>query len=133
MKVKDLKGREHPFNVGKYVVSPNELRPRSSFHLRARAVIKTEYPTDVILEEVPVPGEHLYLDFFLPLRHLVIEVHGQQHYVYNSMFHASKKDFLAGKLNDSRKKQWCDINNFSLLVLPYNERDDEWLERIRQA
>src|SRR5687767_9869583 len=133
MKVVDLKGRSHPFNVGKYTVYANETRPRSALHLRAREILKSEYPTDVLLEEVPVPGEHLFLDFFLPLRKLVVEIHGEQHYVYNSFFHASKRDFLVGRQNDSRKKQWCDVNNFSIVVLPYDESDREWLERIQKA
>jgi hypothetical protein len=133
LRVKDTKGREHPFNIGNYVVSLNDTRPRSDLHLRARAILKAEYQTDVILEEVPVPGEHLFLDFFLPLRKLVIEVHGEQHYRFNSFFHTSKQDFLASKQNDRRKQQWAEINNFSLTVLPYDERDEQWLERIRQA
>src|SRR5687767_13061684 len=120
MKVKDLKGREHTLTLVGYRPLANSTRPRSEFHVQARSLIKEEFPTDPILEELPVPGERLFCDFFLPRPRLVIEVHGQQHYKYNSMFHSSLKDFLAGRQNDLRKAEWCKINDLTLVILPYN-------------
>ena len=92
---------------------------------------KEEYPTDLILEEVYVPGEQLYLDFYLPLRKLIVEVNGAQHDKYIPFFHGSLKNFLLSKANDNKKKEWATLNNMVLIVLLHSENIDEWRHRIR--
>lgn len=129
-KVKDTNGRSHSWNLSGTIPDASETRPRSGLHLKARALLKEMFPTDKICEEIELPGERLYADFFLPLRKFMVEVHGEQHFKYNSHFHGSiaeggLKEFLASKERDNRKKKWCEINNFTLVVLPF-DKEKEW-------
>ena len=65
------------------------MRPKKIF-------LKDIFPTVQILEEVAAPitrTEKLFFDFYLNTVKLVVEVHGQQHYKYNTLFHASAQDF----------------------------------------
>ena len=115
---------------GKEVRSDN--RPRSSLHLGAREILKKRFPTQQILEEVPVPikrGKTLFLDFYLPLRKIAIEVHGEQHYKRSTLYHSSAQDFLNQKSNDRMKEEWCELNGITHIVLPFDEIDN-WGEMI---
>jgi len=127
MKVKDTTGKEHSWNFLGHTV--NFDRKCSEPHAKARDILKELYPTDTICEEVPLPGEKLFGDLYLPLRKLMVEVHGEQHYKYVSHFHGSIKGFLDSKARDKRKQEWCDINGIKLVVLPYNE-EDKWKTMI---
>ena len=129
MKVKDTKGRTHSWNLTGYIVPPSSLRPRSELHITARSLIREAYPTDQVLEEVPIQGEGLYGDFYLPLRKKMIEVHGEQHYKYISFFHTNIKGFMESKERDKRKQDWCNINEITLVVLKFNEVES-WLSQI---
>ena len=125
MKVVDLNGKS-----SKWKMTHSEGRGhRSKLHLSARAMLKKLYPTVLILEEVTINprfGEALYLDFYIPLHQLCVEVHGQQHYKYSTMFHSSRADFLSQRKRDATKEEWCDINNIYFVALPYSEGIDEW-------
>jgi very-short-patch-repair endonuclease len=80
---------------------------------------------------VTIPGTRpsLYADFVLPTRKLMVEVHGQQHYEQIQFFH-DKREFAAAKRRDAQKKEWCNLNSFTLVELPYSEDVDEWRERV---
>lgn len=129
--VTDLNNQKVKWKVaGKEVYK--DLRPRSQLHLVARELIKSRFPTLQVLEEVPIPlrkGKTLYLDFYLPLRKLAVEVHGEQHYKFSSLFHATRADFLGQKRNDRDKEEWCLRNNIELIVLPY-DKVEEWQKII---
>ena len=104
----------------------------SEFHLQAKTLLQTRFPTDKILEETPIPistGKTLFLDFYLPLRKLAVEVHGQQHYEFIPYFHHTKMGFLQGQSRDREKKLWCEINGIELIVLPYDQMN-EWKTMI---
>jgi hypothetical protein len=107
----------------------------SSFHIKSRKLLQKLYPTDRILEEVSLSGTKpiLFADFLLPLRKMIVEVHGPQHYEWINYFHATKKDFLRAKANDENKKRWCQINKFYYVELPYFEDINAWRERITNA
>jgi hypothetical protein len=130
--VYDTSGRIHSWNLTGHIPRFDSTRPRSDLHIRARALIKAEYPTDNILEEVPLPGEQLYGDFYLPLRRLMVEAMGEQHYNYIPFFHGSPFNFIKGKKNDARKREWCLINDIQLIEFKYNEKEEEWLMKLRQ-
>lgn len=129
-KVKDTKGRWHPWNLSHCKVSRMDTRPRSELHLRARKLIKHIFPIEQSLEEVPLPGETLFLDFYLPMRKLAIEVHGEQHYKYIPHFHGHPTGFIESRKRDSRKAEWCSLNGITLVTLKFSETDDEWRESI---
>lgn len=129
MKIVGLDGKERKISLYNNRSSHCEARPRSSYHLLARKLIK-ELFSDFLAEEVYVPVENVYFDFFLPNRKIVIEVHGEQHYEQNSFFHKSKAEFLKQKLSDKKKRNLCEMNGFTYIELPYNEDEETWKNRL---
>ena len=135
MKVRDLNNEIHSWKLSGYVVAANQTRPRSKLHLAARELLTEVFPTVQILEEVLVPitrNERSYFDFYINTLKLTIEVHGQQHYSFNSLFHSSMQDFVNQKKKDRRKAEWCEYNNITYIELPYNEDVEQWKIRINQ-
>lgn len=133
MSVKDSHGRNHPWPPNGHEVGFNDQRQRSSLHLRCRELLRQMYPTQSILEEVPIPGERLTCDFYLPMRKVVVECHGEQHYKFVPHFHGDRIAFAFSLKRDQRKVDWCHDNNFRIAILPFSETDDEWRDRIEEA
>ena len=138
MKVIGINGKEYIWNLTAYDVFNDDTRKRSKYHIRARTILKEIYNSYRILEEVKLPGSTalhrksvLYLDFYIPSIKLGVEVHGQQHYEYNSFFHRSKGDFIKGQVRDDDKINWCELNGIELITLKFSESDDEWRQRIK--
>lgn len=133
MKVVDLSGNRTSWKLRGEIVSANDSKSRSKLHIAARTILYELFPTMQILEEVPInarPGKTQYLDFYINQIKLCVEVHGQQHYKFNSLYHASAQDFLRQKKNDNDKAEWCWLNNITYIELPYNEKEEEWKKRI---
>jgi hypothetical protein len=130
MKVVDFNGNKYSWPPKGYEVNFDDIRPRSELHLRCRELLRKLYPTQPILEEVPIPGENLFCDFYLPRRNMVIECNGEQHYTFMRHFHGTYTSFAKHKARDERKLQWCNINNIKFIVLPYNENDEQWQKKI---
>lgn len=124
MKVYDTSGTLH-----NWTPKSNPRFNKSSYHTSALEVLKKIYPLDSTLEEVAVPGEHLFLDIFIPSRKLVVEVNGEQHYKFNSHFYESENAFYQAKQRDLVKVEWCKLNGFDLVVLDYNN-NDKWEQLI---
>lgn len=123
MKVRGLDGYKYDWKFNGEEVNIDK-RSRSGLHLEARSLLKTKFPTQMLLEEVPIEvrrGKTLFLDFYIPMRQLAIEVHGQQHYSYSTLFHRNQQDFMQQQKNDRDKAEWCEINGIDLIILPYNE------------
>lgn len=129
MIVKGLNGVEYKLGRGKRRSSCSNL------HKRARDLIKLIYPGYVFCEEVSLPGTKttrnntLYADFLCHRLKLIVEVHGEQHY-NQTYFHKTKADFIKSKVRDQTKLEWAEINGFKVIILPYNEDDDEWKKRL---
>jgi hypothetical protein len=135
MQVKDLDGATHNWHLTGNMAH-GKITNRSSFHLRARQIITDLCPTLQILEEVPITlrkSETLYLDFYLPLKKLCVEVHGEQHYKFVGFYHNNMFSFLKSQKRDREKQEWCEINSIKHIVLPHFENDNEWIERIKNA
>jgi hypothetical protein len=131
MNVKDLDGHLNTWHLTGNIVKGN-IDNKSSYHLKARLLIKQIYPTMQILEEVPISvrkSETLYLDFYIPLIKTCIEVHGEQHYNFVAHYHANKLAFLKAQKRDKDKKEWCNINGIRHIELPYN-LDNQWEQII---
>lgn len=133
MKVIGLNGQEHYWNFIKY--KPH--KKCSKLHLRARKLLTKEFPCEIIYEELALPGTKterqttLFADFFIPTKYIIIEVQGEQHYKFNNFFYDNKLEFFQAQSRDRNKKEWCQINNILLIELPFNENDQQWLQRIR--
>ena len=134
MKIQGLDGKEYKLNFNKSRVSTN----CSKLHIRARNLLISEFQYDRIYEEIALPGtknerqiKPLMADFIIPLRNIIIEVQGEQHYKFNTFFYYNKIEFYKAQARDRNKAQWCELNKIKLICLPFNESDIEWLERIR--
>lgn len=132
MLVKYLDGQTYEWKIkGREVTK--DYRPRSELHVLARDIIKERFPTMQVLEEVPIQpykGKTLYLDFYIPLIRLAIEVHGEQHFKFSSLFHSSTRDFIKQQSNDEDKKNWCEQNGIGLIIFKYDEKD-QWADLIK--
>jgi hypothetical protein len=109
---------------------------KSDLHIRARGVLNRQYPTLQILEEVPVSvrkGETLYLDFYLPLKKICCEVHGEQHYKFVQFYHSNMMGFIKAQKRDREKEEWCEINGIKYIVFPFDKTDDEWKEILNNG
>lgn len=130
MKVVDLSGRQHTWSLKGYQVESGDTRPRSSGHLACRALLKKLFPLDVILEEIPCPGENLFLDFFLPARKIAIEIQGRQHDNFVPFFQKTKPKFYQSQQRDRRKAEFCKLNGIKLVALPDSEDESEWIKKL---
>jgi len=131
MNVKDLDGITQSWNLTGNIARGGAMN-KSSYHLNARKLLKTEFPTMQILEEVAIPvrrSEILFLDFYIPLIRTCIEVHGEQHYSFVAHYHTNKLAFLKAQKRDKDKKEWCEINGIKYIELPYN-LEKEWIRLI---
>ena len=129
-----LDGYEYKISLAS-LTTKSSLNNKSNFHLLARELLKQNYPTLQILEEIPIQIrklETLYMDFFIPLSKKCIEVHGEQHYEFTPFYHRTKLDFFKQQKRDREKREWCHINNIAYIELPYNKQED-WLEIINNA
>ena len=130
MKIIGLDGKTYTWSLTNHVPYKDDDRPRSQYHVRARNLLTFEFPCDRILEEISLPGCGLFADFYIPKRKLMIEVHGSQHYEFNSFFYKSKADFYKAQARDRKKASWASLNSITYIELPYIESDDEWRARI---
>jgi len=115
MIVKLLNGSCTKINLKKYL--SDKSFSKSRFQKSVKEQLSRQYPDDNIFEEVYVPVEKFYLDFFIPSRFMVIECQGRQHNEHVKFFHRTKTDFNKQKERDGRKKEWCALNNFRLIEI----------------
>lgn len=134
MNITGLDGKEYAWIPSNNIV---ETTKRSALHNKAKEILKERYPNDRILEELVLPGTKttnrkstLKADFFIPVRGLIVEVHGQQHTEFNNFFFANKMEFYKAQARDRDKKSWCELNNFTLIELFHDEPIDQWKEKI---
>lgn len=131
MKFKTLSNREIRLDIlpERYPMRTREQSKSVGQFLLGR-IIKSIYgQKTIVLEEFPVPEERLWLDFYLPNNRLAFEYHGSQHDEFNKFFHGDKKGFVKSQERDQRKKQWCVINNITLIEVRGNITREE-LEKI---
>jgi hypothetical protein len=131
MLTKDLDGNSYNWLLTGNMAK-GKITNKSSYHLRARTMIASAFPTLQILEEVPIQlrkNETLYLDFYLPLKKICFEVHGEQHYKFIPFYHSNILNFLKAQKRDREKQEWCEINNITYISLPYN-KENEWSNSI---
>jgi hypothetical protein len=134
MKVIGFDKREHSWNLKSSGLSDEG---RSKLHLKARGLLEGLFPFDIIHEDVTLPGSNtarrkslLYADFFIPARRLVVEVNGEQHSNHIAFFHKTKHDYLKATLRDREKREWCELNGFTLVCLEYDQSVEKWEELL---
>jgi hypothetical protein len=134
LKIRDLDGNTYTWKTSGNVVRSNDQRPRSKLHLKARHLLRDLYPALQIMEEVPFQlrrNQSGFIDFYINTIKTVVEVHGSQHYKFNTLFHTSIHDFINQKKRDVALVDWCELNNLTYVELPFNESIEEWKLRIQ--
>jgi hypothetical protein len=86
---------------------------KSNIQYECGQILKSYYPNDIILEEFYLE-DGFYIDFFLPLRKIALEIHGRQHFEFIKHFHGSPQGFKQSQIRDKNKIKWCEINNIQL-------------------
>ena len=124
-----LDGKQHKLILQS---TKRKSRAKSAPHQKALSLLLEILPGVVVFEEVTLPGCGLYLDIFLPSISLAIEVHGRQHYEFVPFFHKTKGDFLMSRKRDKDKREWCELNEITLVELPYDE-EEKWKSLIASA
>lgn len=134
MKITGLDGKEYSWNP---TSKESNSSKRSGPHKKVKELLESIFPYDRIVEEVSLPGtkyQHrksiLRADFFLPNRNLLIEIHGEQHFTFNHFFFKNKLEFFRAQARDRDKKEWCRLNDITLIELKHNETIDEWRKKI---
>jgi hypothetical protein len=135
MRVVDLAG-----NVSQWKMSGNtvtkDIRPRSKDHVKVRQLLKEVFSTVQVLEEVAIQvaiSSCLYLDFYIPLYKIAIEVQGEQHFKFIKHFHRTSYGFILQQKRDQQKAEWCGLNDIQLIYLPYNEDIDAWRNKLSDS
>lgn len=135
MLVKDLDGQIHNWLLTGNM-SKGKIDNRSSLHLTARKILASNFPTLQILEETPIllrRNETLYLDFYIPLKKICVEVHGEQHYKFVPFYHTNILNFLKSQKRDREKQEWCELNSIKYIVFKFDEDENLWNERVTNA
>lgn len=135
MKFKTLSGREIRIEIlpERYPVRSREQCKSKGQYSLGRLLRSIYGFHALILEEFPLPGERLYLDFFMPHNRLAFEYQGVQHDKFVKLFHSDKKGFEASKVRDARKKLWCETNEFTLIEVRGNVSVEELQKLIEEA
>ena len=110
-----------------------EKTNQSQLHKNARILIENIFKTAQIKEEVQIEvkkNKRLYLDYYLPLYRLAIEINGKQHSSYSDFFSKNPLNFIKQKINDKLKQDWCELNNITLIRLNYSEEPHEWRQKL---
>lgn len=127
MKCKGLDGKIHTITVD---ASKNGLKDantsRSKFQYNCGQLLKAKWPFTIILEELYIPSEKMYLDFFLPHLKIVVEVQGEQHNRHVP-FYQTKAQFASQQNKDANKEEWCIINGFTIIKVNSEEELSTWL------
>ena len=63
-------------------------------------------------------------DFFLPEINTLVEVNGEQHYIYNKKFYKNKSEFLKAQERDRRKISYALAHGMKIYCIPYWEIDN---------
>lgn len=103
---------------------------KSHFQWRIGQLIDELYPGEIVLEEFYIPGEGIYVDFFLPRKMLAVEADGSQHEAFSLFFHRTKENFLKAQARDKRKENWCEINNIKLIRVNTKE-EGEFINKLK--
>jgi len=88
-----------------------------------RETLSNTFPNTLIKDEeyVSYKGTRLFFDFYIPAFNVYIEVQGIQHTEFNKHFYNDAATFRAAKKRDRLKREWCDLNDYTLVCINYDE------------
>lgn len=117
MKFKTLYGKEKSLkNASKYLVQWNK-KTRSKFQDEVKKFLKQYWSQDIIFEELRILDTRMTFDLYNANKKIAIEVQGRQHTKYVPFFHRNRNQFLQQLKRDSKKLEFCEINNIKLVEI----------------
>lgn len=72
----------------------------------------------------------LPFDIFIPSVNTLIEVQGQQHYNYNTLYHRSVEDFEKRKKLDEIKRNWAIGNGYNFIEIDIRKHTEESVTKL---
>ena len=90
---------------------------RSKFQTEAKKFLQNYWQHNIVFEEFPIVGTRLTLDFYNANKKIAIEVQGRQHTKFVPFFHSSRAKFLQQLKRDTKKFEFCEINNIKLIEI----------------
>lgn len=135
MKFKTISGIEIRMDIlpERYPVRSREQCKSQGQYMLGRLIRSIYGFKALLLEEFPLPGERLWLDFFMPHHRLAFEYQGKQHDEFVKIFHVDKKGFEKSKIRDERKRQWCEMNDLTLVEVRGAPTTDDLQRLIEEA
>ena len=122
MEIITLKGRKVNWHLTSIKYPIKGEGSKSKFQHQIYLELKELYPHDIIFEEVKIPDSRLRIDFVIPSVRLIIECQGKQHEEFSTRFHKYREDFIRQQNRDSMKRDFCEINNLTLVEVPYGSK-----------
>lgn len=74
----------------------------------------------------------LRCDAYFTELNLVVEYNGRQHYEHVEYLHRKKGEFELCKKRDQIKKDFCEQNNINLLIIKYDDSEEDVLRKVKQ-
>ena len=110
-----------------------EASSRSKRQFSVKEFLKKYWEKQIVFEELPVAGTKMTIDFYNATKKIAIEVQGAQHTKYVPYFHNGQKvNFLHQLRRDKQKREFCEINEISLIEIHDKDKlDDEMLKKLR--
>lgn len=78
----------------------------------------------------PKTNKNLYFDIYIKDVNTVIEIHGEQHYIFKKRFHRDMEHFEYRKWVDEYKKDWCLKNNIRYIEVRQEKTNIEKIKQI---
>ena len=117
MKFYTLSGTVQNVNVSDYLINWNK-NSLSIFQKDVKTFLKRYWKNQIILEEMPVPGSRMRVDFVNLTLRIAIEVNGAQHVSFNKHMHGGDSDKYREQIaRDLKKMQWCQKNNLKFVEI----------------
>lgn len=131
MKFLTLYGKEKPLrNPHKYKIKWNS-NSLSKFQREVKRYLYKYWRYDDVYEEFRVAGTQMSLDFYNHTKKIAIEVQGAQHIKYVKHFHKSRANFLRQIKRDTKKMDFCEINNIELIeIYPEDKLSEEFFAKL---
>ena len=126
-----MDGKSYKVNLSKHLKQGSN---KSGLHLKARAFLKKTFPLHTITEEISIrgfPSGTLYFDLAIVSIGYFFEISGEQHYKFTPFFHKNKLEFLKAQQRDRLKRDWAELNGFTLIEFRFDESEADWKKKLR--
>lgn len=122
MKLLNFKRKLVNKNVTKYLIKWDS-KCKSILQFRVKQFLKPYWIGHVVYEEFPVYGTKLRVDILNASYKIAIEVQGAQHNEFHYFHNGEPLNYLEGIKRDFKKREWLELNEFTLIEINHDEVD----------